>query len=83
MTDHIKKENTAATNFEMQWHQFKEINSVFNTDNFDSRQQFSLAQQFAMQSKLLLRLARTVILKERGRAKLGRVDLLRYSFLQS
>lgn len=67
----------------MQWHQFKEINCVFNTDNFDSRQQFSLAQQFAMQSKLLPLLPRTVIQKQKGRAKLGRVDLLRYSLLQS
>lgn len=43
-------ENTAALKWEMQWHRFKEINWVFNTDNFDSRQQFSLAQQFAMQN---------------------------------
>lgn len=67
----------------MQWHQFKEINWVFNTDNFDSRQQFSLAQQFAMQNKRLPPLLRREIQYQRGRAKLGRVDLLRHSFLQS
>lgn len=76
-------ENTAALKWEMQWHQFKEINWVFNTDNFDSRQQFSLAQQFAMQNKLLPPLPRREIQYQRGRAKLRRVDLLRHSFLQS
>lgn len=45
--------------------QFKEINCVFNPDNFDSRQQFSLAQQFAMQSKLLL--PRREIQNQRGK----------------
>lgn len=58
-------------------------NCVFNTDNSDSRQQFSLAQQFAKQSKLLLLLPRREIQKQRRKAKLGWVDLLRYSFLQS
>lgn len=76
-------ENTAALKWEMQRHQFKEINWVFNTDNFDSRQHFSLAQQFAMQNKLLPPLPRREIQYQRGRAKLGRVDLLGHSFLQS
>lgn len=66
----------------MQWHQFKEINWVFNTDNFDCRQQFSLAQQFTMQNKLRPPLLREEIQYQRGEQSweglicLGRVSYI-------
>lgn len=58
------KENTAAIHWKIQGYLFKEINCIFSTNNFDCRQQFSLAQQFAMQSKLLPLLSRTVTSKQ-------------------
>lgn len=62
---------------------FKEINCIFSTDNFDSRQQFSLAQQFAMQSKLLPLSPTTAAQKQMGRAKLERVGLVGWTWFSS
>lgn len=70
-TDHIKKNIQQLQTGRCNGISFEEANCVFNTNNFDSRQQFSLAQQFAMQSKLLPLLARTAIPKQRE-SKVGK-----------